>query len=236
MSETNYPDDNIKEKIQTGDFFRESMDSYHAQYHDIMAERYFFLGVSALSLLMFMMALIGMIMLSPLKTDVPFIYSSTNVENDYPRIKALGSKEEDPNLLLKRFMVINYLKLREEYRVSILERNRAGVEAQSSEDVFQEYVALLDPRNPESPIKKYQRLAVRNIKPISYNLKSNEDGSQVANILYKEEVVTSGADISVRNMRAIITFSFENVKVNQTTGEASPIKFFVTGYQVEVQG
>ena len=232
MSHSNLPDPHIREKVLSGEFFDESLEAYHITYHDMMSERYFFILIMTLSTLTFFFVLSAMILLYPLKKDVPFIFNSNNVLEDYPKIKPLGARGDDTNALLKNFLVTSYLQLYESYDVNALDRNALGVKGQSTKEVYAQYQAAIDPGNPESPITKFQRQAVRNIIPTGYEFYVLESGDQRAIIHYKEQVVM-GADISVRKMRANITFRFDDVQVDQKTGAVTPLHFVVVGYKTE---
>lgn len=222
----------IAEKVDSGEFFRESLKAYHLTYHDPMTERYFFIGLTAVAVLIFVLSISAIIAIHPLSKDVPFIYTSGDIVEEYPKIKPLGEREESPNMLLKRFLTSNYLSLREEYSVDTVDRNALGVQSQSTKEVFEQYEKQLDPRNPKSPITQFQRNAVRKVSPVSHQLSSAAEGAQRMVINYTEQVV-SGADISTRNMRAIITFRFTDITVDQDTGEATPFTFLVTGFETE---
>lgn len=231
MSNPSEIQEKITEKIESGEFFRESMKEYDLAYHDPMTERYFYIGLTAISLLIMFLAISAIIAIHPLSKEVPFIFNSADIVNDYPKMQPLGEREEDPNFVLKRFLTTNYLRLREEYSVGTVDRNMQGVKSQSTEEVFQQFEQSLDPRNPNSPIALFQRNAVRRVEPISYQV-MNEGENERMIITYKEQVI-AGADISAQTKRAIITFRFKNIQVDQNTGEASELGFQVIGYQTE---
>ena len=92
---------------------------------------------------------------------------------------------------------------------------------------------MLDPRNAESPISKFQRNAVRRVEPLTYSLATAGGGAERMIISYRERVI-AGTDVSSQRRRAIITFRFNEIEVDQSTGEASEMSFLVTGYKTEV--
>lgn len=233
MSDTSDSSHKVAEKIDSGEFFRESMRAYDISYHDDMTDRYFFIGITCIAVLIFLLSVSAIIAMHPLSKEVPFIYTSNDIVEDYPKIKPLGERDEDPNYLLQRFLVTNYVQLWEEYSVDTVERNEQGIASQSTEDVLAKYRNSVDPRNPQSPIKQFQRNAVRKVDPVSYELLPAADGAERMVVNYKEQVI-AGKDVSSRLKRAIITFRFDHIRVNQETGEATPFKFLVTGYETEV--
>ena len=232
MSNASESSEEIAEKIRTGEFFRESIQAYHQSYHDPMTDRYFFIGVTAVSLVILILAFAAIVAIYPLSKDVPFIYYSDNLVSDILKMAPLGDREDDANYLLKTFLTTNYLRLREGYSVTTVDRNQLGVQSQSSDQVFSDYQQLLDPRNAESPITKFQRNAVRRVEPLTYLLEVAQGDAERMIINYRERVI-SGTDVSSRRRRAIITFRFNEIKVDQSTGETSEMNFLVTGYKTE---
>src|SRR5947209_4394678 len=102
------PEDYLKiaEKVRTGEYFREAQGMYDVTVHDLMAERYFYIAITALSLVIFMIVQSAMDGLYPLNTPVPFIYSTHDIVEDIPHMQSmLAYKGEDPSEALLRFMV-----------------------------------------------------------------------------------------------------------------------------------
>lgn len=216
----------VAEKIRSGEYFREAEKAYHYLYHDPMSERYMFLGISIFSLLISLLALIAVNLLYPLNQDVPFIYNADDITNEAPSIRLIGHTKEDPNLRMKRFLVESYVRQREEYNIDMLERSASVVRSQSTDEVFVEYQRLLNPNNPESPITKYQRQATRTVDILSSRLVA-ADQMEVTFDAY----VNSPAGLKKTLMRANITFRFDDIEVNQSTGETTPMVFVVMAYQ-----
>lgn len=231
MSNPSESQEKMADRIESGEFFRESLNAYDISYHDPMTERYFFIGLTIVSLLIFILSITAILMIHPLSKEVPFIYTSEDIVNEYPKMQPLGERDETPNYVLKRFLTTNYLRLREEYSVGTVDRNIQGVRSQSAADVFASYEASLNPRNPDSPIALFQRNAIRRVEPVSYQLTTQGEAERMV-IQYKERVI-AGTDVSTRNKRAIITFRFEHIEVDQQTGEASKLGFQVLSYETE---
>lgn len=217
----------ILERLRRGEFFRESRLIYHQRYHDIMAERYLYLIVTGVSLVILFFSVIAVNMFFPLKTNVPFIYTTSDIVNDVPRMQIIGEPGRDANLVLREFLASTYVRMREEYNIDKIDLNVSGVRNQSVPEVFNTYQASLDPQNPASPIAKYQRRATRtirvaDIKPISSDMNQMQ-------VRY-EATVTEG--VAVRKERGLvnITFRFKDIQVNQTSGATTPLEFTVTAY------
>jgi type IV secretory pathway component VirB8 len=227
------PDDaaEIAKNIRSGEFFRESMQDYHTRYHDIISERYFYLGIMSLILVILTLVWVSIAMLHPLKTRVPFIYSTQDIVDDLPSMRKIGQSGVDPNVPLKQFMLANYVKLREEYSIDTLDRSANGIKSQSTDEVFNAYQQTMDPRNADSPIAQFQRQAVRQIQVTGFQqLESGENERVSVNFT---AIVTSQSGTKKTPMRAIISFRFDEIEVDQKTGKTTPLGFIVTQYKSE---
>jgi type IV secretory pathway component VirB8 len=217
----------ILEKLRSGEFFREARMIYHQRYHDIMAERYLYLAITALSVFILLVAVVAVNLFFPLKTNVPFIYTTNDSVNEVPRMQAMGQVDSDPNMVLRQFLVSNYVRVREEYNVNMIERSANGVKSQSTPEVFASYQATMNPQNPDSPIARFQRRATRSVRVIDIRPTASDlNQMQVRFEALVEEGLVRRKEMGVAN----ITFSFADIQVNQSTGATTPLEFTVTDY------
>lgn len=224
----------IAKKISSGEFFRESMEAYHKRYVDLISERYFYLGITAASVLIFLCSIVSIMLLYPLNKRVPFIYQTVDAVDDLPIMKPMGERKVDVNQQIKEFLVANYIRFRENYSIDTLDRNANGVKSQSTDALYQQYQTLMDPANPNSPISLYQRQGVRNVAVERVNI-SNQGKEYRAEAKVNATLVTPEGT-KKETLRVIITFSFDDIAVNQDTGDVSPLRFLVTSYQSEIVG
>jgi len=221
------PDDylEIAEKVRTGEYFREARSIYDLGVHDPMAERYMYVFITALALIIFLITLKAMQDLYPLDTSVPIIVSAEDNGDDITHIRPLmHSKAENPGEMLLGFLVSHYVTTREEYDIATFDRDASGVKSQSSDAVQKEYIALIDPVNPESPIALYQRHSKRKISIVSVRIVP--EGAEVV----FEAAVESRTDIKKSRWIANISFQYSGLELDQNTGEPKPLGFVVTAY------
>jgi len=198
---------------------------YDLSVHDPMAERYFYVAITAVSLLILVIALMAMESLYPLDTDVPLIFNTENIIEDIPRIQSIQIVDgEEPGEALLRFMVWNYVMVREQYNIDTFDRDVNGVKSQSSEEVFKEFQQMIDPHNPDSPITQYQRHSRRRITVLSSRRLS--DGMEVI----FEADVESKTDVKKSHWRANIAFQYSGIELDQKTDKVNPVTFVVTKY------
>jgi type IV secretory pathway component VirB8 len=215
----------ISEKVRTGEYFREARKMYDLSIHDPMAERYMYVFITVLAIVILLVALGAAQGLYPLKSEVPLIFDTVDPVEDIPRIQGLlYSKDDDPGEAMLRFIVKHYVEVREGYDIATFDRNVNSVKSQSSEEVFREYQSQIDPRNPDSPIAQYQRHSKRKISIVS-----SRRLSESMEVLF-EAVVESRVDIKKSYWRANIAFKYSGVELDEKTGKVKPVIFVVTKY------
>src|SRR5687768_10446749 len=106
----------IAEKVRTGEYFREARGMYDVTVNDPMSERYLYVCITALAMMILVVSVYAAQQLYPLSRSVPFIFNTHDIVNDLPRMKSLVSvKGEDAGEALLRFLVKNYVTMRESY-------------------------------------------------------------------------------------------------------------------------
>ncbi len=220
----------IAEKVRSGEFFRESRRIYDFDVHDPMSERYLYLLITGLASLVFLIAVLAANGLLPLQTPVPFIISTHNLVDDKPSIKSLlAYKGEDPSKALLRFIVQNYVVVREGYNIDTFDLNVNSVKSQSSENVFNEFQRAIDPHNADSPITLYQRHSKRRITVISSRLMGKEgDEMEIA----YEALVESKTELKKSRWQANISFNYSGIALDEN-GKVKPVSFMVTQYKTK---
>jgi len=219
------------EKVRTGEYFRESRSIYDLMMHDPMAERYVYIVITSIAVLVFLIAFIAMRALYPLEIPVPFAVNSNDLVEDVPRMKSLlAHKGENPSEALLRFLVQNYVTTREGYDVDTFERDVNGVRSQSTKDVMDRYQELIDPNNPDSPLTLYQRHSKRKIEVTSYRHLEDEEGA--AEVEY-EATVMSKTDAKKTRWQANISFKYSGIALDDETGKVTPMEFIVTDYRTK---
>lgn len=226
------PDENYQEiaaKVRSGEYFREARQAYHIRYHDPIAERYLYMALTLLSLMVLGVAVLSYYALLPLKQEVPVTYRIQDVVEDLPHIKPLGARGQDTNHLLMHFLVTNYVTMRESYNVLTLDRNANGIRGHSTPEIFEEYQRMMDPHNPNSPIALYQRHSTRSVDISSISLLRTGEEKEVE-VLF-DAVVQTGRERKKNRMIANIAFRFDFIAIDQGTGGFTPLNFVVTRYQ-----
>ena len=218
----------IAEKVRTGEYFREARAIYDLGVHDPMAERYMYVFITALALVIFIITLKGIQDLYPLNTRIPMIIAADDNGEAVPNIRSLiQSKTDDPQEVVLRFLAQHYVTSWEEYDIATFDRDASGVKSQSAPEVLKTYVDLIDPRNPDSPITLYQRHSKRKVK-VLYMKRSGDE----MEVVFDAEI-ESKTDVKKSRWRANISFQYGGLEIDQNKGNAKPIKFVVTKYHTK---
>lgn len=221
----------IAEKVRTGEYFREARGMYDITINDPMSERYLFICITTLALMIFGVAFYGAQQLYPLERSVPFIFNTHDIVEDLPRMKSLVShKGENPSEALLRFLVKNYVSMRESYDIETFDRNTNGLKQQSSKNVFAEFQNYISAANPESPIVIYQRHSKRSVQVIATKRLEDQDyGMEV----YFDVTVESRTEVKKSRWQADIAFSYSGVALDESEEKVKPISFVVTKYRTK---
>lgn len=230
----------IAEKVRSGEYFREARTMLNIDVHEPMAERYWYMFITALSLSVTAAAVIAVMALFPLKIRVPFIVATNNIVDDYPRIKTLlNYVGEDPNIALRRHLIKHYVSLREDYDATVFDRNHNAVLYLSRPNVLKEYEDFVSPLNPKSPVALYQRNTQRKINILSTeeleNDNKKENGRKQYNmkVLYEAFLARGEQRIKQGDYEADIAFIYEDISLDKETDKIKPYGFIVTSYHTK---
>lgn len=225
---------NIAEKVRSGEYFREAKGMVDVFVNDTMAERYFYLFVTAVALLTFVTSLFAMQSLYPLTRRVPFVYTINDVLEDLPSIAPLrSSPHQSVNDAVLFFRAKNFVNLYESYNIALLERNYSGVEHDSSPEVFAQYQRLLSRENPESPVIKYQRHSARSIEIAS--VRKLDSPADTLEIVFTATVDTAESTSTKTRYRALLGYQYSGVVFDSKTATVAPVTFTVTRYSTTIQ-
>lgn len=229
----------IADKVRSGEYFRDARSMYDTDVHDPMAERYVYIILTLISWFIIAVSYVAWQGFFPLEPRVPFIFVTTDIVDDLPRIKTLVRYHgEEPNAALRRFLAQHYVNLREEYDAKFFDRNHNAVESLSIPKVLQEYEALISPLNPASPVSKYQRSIKREVNILSTNVivdsKTKEDPMLYHMQIIYDAVLKKGEKQSEPTHHKVdVAFRYKDIKLDKVTGKIEPYGFVVISYNTK---
>lgn len=217
----------VNDKVRSGEYFREARTMYGFFVNDPMSERYLYIFITLLAIIVLYIGATAAMQLFPLGRREPFVFDSYNIDDELPVVKPLKAfKDQDPNIAILNFLLDNYVKLRENYEIVQIERNANGVRSQSLPKVYQEYQYNMDPSNAPSPIARYQRDAKRQVVVRDINIFEKKS----ADVIF-DAYVDAGKQRDTTRWVATIAFDYEDVKVDDDA-VITPFQFVVTNYSV----
>lgn len=152
-------DDDLARRIEDGSYFEEARAWYSLLYIGPISQRIFFMVVTAISVLIFLMSVISIMNLMPLSPRIPFLYSAKDITNEHPRMVRLKDVSEASNPALIRYYLSTYVELRESYNARRFQMFRAFVRHYSTPDLFAAYSRETSTKNPRSPIRRFGKQA-----------------------------------------------------------------------------
>lgn len=227
----------IAEKVRSGEYFREVRQMVDIDIHQPMTDRYLYILLTILSVIIVTLAVFSLQSLYPLKPRIAFIYGINDIIEDVPHIKTLTKFDGEPaDIALQRFLVINYVNEREGYDVATFDRNQIALQKLSAADVFAEYEKSIALDNPISPIIRYQRHTTRNIKIISAVItKKPEEGEKsrdyAMRVIFDESITPTNKAVKLSKWQVDVAFKYEPIKMDEKNGKIKPYGFLVTGYK-----
>jgi type IV secretory pathway component VirB8 len=166
--------------------------------------------------------------------NYPFpIYFDNEVEY-YPKIQSTGIKNENINLSIARYLIINYLKTREEFDSNSLNPEKLNerlnyINNVSSLKVFQKYFKFINiDNNPESPLLKYRYKNSRIIVINDVEFLKNVNVPSYAKVSYKVRSLIDDKETSEEKVAEINFFMSEINKRFIDSKES--INFLITNY------
>lgn len=226
----------IADKVRSGEYFREARAAYDLDVHDPMTDRYWYILLTVLAVVIMFVAVSALDSLYPLKRSVPFIFGSNDIVDDLPHMKSLLKYSgESPDTAVQRFLVTNYVKAREEYDIKNFDRNQNAVHSQSSPEVTAAYEQAIDPRNAQSPFVLYQRQITRfiTVAGASAPLADPKQPTHFTMQVVYDAVLKGGGDGKASRFQADIAFKYEGIKLDETSGKVKPYGFLITGYSTK---
>ncbi len=243
MTEPYQPDnEEIATRIREGTYFEEARRWYDVVYLNPISERYFFVVVVVLGVLIFLFSFSGLMGLMPLKPREPFVYPNENMVDLLPRIERLREDADaDVNKVISEYYLAQYVRMREGYYEPEFTKYRRFMQNYSDNAVYNEYNRMIQPSNPRSPVRQYGKHNMRNIdiRQIQVN-RAVEPDEAVIN--FTAEVITAQG-IEKSNWTARVKFFYSGISQQELDaaangGEDTRLtmpEFQVVGYNVQEQ-
>ena len=240
----------VKNSVETGEYFAAARNWYDVIYHRPLGERSFFILLTFFAFVTILFSVLVYLSMFPLNRITPYIIRSDDLAEDIPFIRNIKAvPEEDLNVSVARFLVQNYVGLREEYRYDVnkLEQDYNRLRVTTADKEFSAYQELVSPQNPASPYNKYGRNMVREVAISGVQLSLNTTPKTAK--VYFTTTLVDGINQQQESWEATISYQFPTLVVDQNTNkvlqwsqennsftQAEQVIFVVESYETQQLG
>lgn len=224
------------EQLRSGAYFEDALKWYDTKYHAPIIEKAYFVVITFLAIIGTIFSIAAFLSLLPIQSHVNFAVKEKYFSEKNISLVPLSDTPEGTDIGLLNFLVTDYIERRESYGVSSLDSNIRRVRALSSAEIFTSYSNALRASNPQSPINTLGNRGridtqVNRIQWQFSTGKRFDDGNlpQSAEITFTT-ITSNGKSQQEQQGKALITFDYTPVQINQETLEIIPMSFTVLQY------
>ena len=167
--------------------------------------------------------------LTPLKTVEPFVIRVDNSTGIVDIVTTLKNQKSDYNEAVNKYFVQRYIRAREGYLRETADLTYREVGLMSAPKEQQIFFAEFDPKNPNSPLRRYGSIGKVNIQIKSVSLVKK--GSAL--VRYTREVDGGGGNVEVSHWIATVQFHYQGAPLSEADRAINPLGFQVTYFRTD---
>lgn len=217
-----------KPALDLDEYYKQAASWAEDRERDIAASRkvaWIFAGVAAA--VAFAEA-VALVILLPLKTVEPYTLLVDRQTGYVEQLKPIESRTIDPDAALIRSFLVQYVIARESFDIDALKDNYRKVALWSAGDARTRYINEMQATNPESPLAKYPRTALVDVKILSVSSLEG-DSAMVRFVTQRSDSSSSGQP--AQNWVAIIRYGFSGAAMSAEDRLTNPLGFQVMRYR-----
>lgn len=202
---------------------------YKDRYQYVLVQRKILATITTLSLISAIVTAVIISQLTPLKSVEPFVIQVDQKTGITQTINPATLPELTANEALNNFFIVSYVRARENYVLSDLQRNYNTVRLMSEPSkVYAQFMQYASPNNPASNAARLGTSGSRAIKfkSITY---LNPQLVQ-ARVLIEER---SANNLAQQHLIILLAFEYTNIALNSEERYINPLGFRVTDYRVD---
>ncbi len=205
----------IKERIDSGLYYKEMLKFYNYSYINPFVERSF---LYVLSFVLFILVLIisyRIYDILPLEREVRYVTTAKNTYRTKASITKADYYANNPESSIAKILVEKYLRKREEYDYDKIESRLKYVLGSSSKLEFRKYYNHINIDNTESPILKYKKEIKRYITITNTSL--DVENSRFT-IVFESRALNKNNEVIENNIcQATIDYIMKNMKIDDNS-------------------
>ena len=171
---------------------------------------------------------VALVILLPLKTVEPYTLLVDRQTGYVEQLKPVESRTIDPDAALIRSFLVQYVIARESFDIDGLKDSYRKVALWSAGDARARYINEMQATNPESPLVKYPRTALVDVKILSVSSLEG-DSAMVRFVTQRSDGSSSGQP--AQNWVAIIRYGFSGAAMSAEDRLTNPLGFQVMRYR-----
>ena len=184
--------------------------------------------VAGVAVLVALLLAIALVLLVPLRRDVPYTLLVDRQTGYVQRINPLESETIAADAALTRSFLAQYVTARESYSASSLQEDYRKVGLWSAEQAREQYVALMRSENPANPIASLPRgstvgVEIRSVSSLS------DDTAMVRFSTVRTDL--GGRAQVAQHWAAIVTYRYSAADMTAQDRLTNPLGFQVTRYR-----
>lgn len=221
VNDHNQPDNLTLAKLKDGSYFKEALSWYNTRYLFAFSE-----SAWLFILLSILLAINGVVLLNiynffPLSSKVPIIIYEAD-ENALNILKPLPlTKNESLQTAVGKYLVSNYVKIRESYSKKSLNYQYTYIKKNSSYDIYNQFMQKAEFSSLNSALRTAEKSA--QVKEVASNLTSNF----TTKALVKFNVIVNNA--AVAEEQVLVEFRLSDVLLSYK--KIIPLEFTVISYE-----
>jgi len=202
---------------------------YKDRYQYVLVQRKILVLITSLSLIASLVTVAVIARLTPLKTVEPFVIQVDQKTGITQTVNQMTVKEITANEAVNNFFIVQYIRARENYINTDLNRNYNMVRLMSeSSKVYGEFVRAANPNNPRS---NAARLGIAGTRTVKFKSITYLSPQQVqARVLVEEK---SENNLAQQNLIILLTFEYVNMALTLEERYINPLGFRVIDYRID---
>jgi type IV secretory pathway component VirB8 len=227
----------IAAKIKDGSYYEDALAWYMRRFVYPVTERTYLIIISGILIFAFAISAMNISTLVGENEEIPFPIQVENSTDYFSVIKKLADSSETTQDAVAKYLIIDYLKTREEYFYSEMRGDKLKykirkIKSSSSKQVVNEYQNYINDLNPYSPIARYGNQTTRAIEIRSFKFLGND--TTVGKAVVRFEAITQSRNEKEEKRRlweANIHFRLPDIETIARTG--APLRFLVNYYKAQ---
>lgn len=173
------------------------------------------------------MSVIALVMLTPLKTAVPYVVRVDNATGAVDIVNAMTDSKTNYDEVMNKYNVQWYVRWREGYSKHLIADYYANVGVSSGSQEQSKYSQWISRKNPSSPLNVYGESGTATIKIKSTSFLKNN----VALVRYTKEVNNASKGNGISHWAATIVFDYAGTPMSERDRAINPLGFQVLEYR-----